>query len=366
MNIKGLGTSFPEQIIFHYVATYFEDAVSRTKIDGVEADVYIPSVKCVIEVDGGYWHDAKVEVDERKNDFFNDKGLYVLRIREKDLPPLKPFRGKIILASLSLDGNSGKSRFVETIKNVLASLSDITQDNDKKTKLLHTAVTVYDLYRELPTIYSALTTGEVKHPNVLDCAGGQLWDFELNGDLNPLLVNFNECKNMKIHFVCPEENPSKRRLNPTLEPLNKWCINPEDINLDDSEERLKFEWKKKHCTLMHSCRRHCQCEKDMYLFFIENYIPIYVNIYDTARLAKGVFSYPKKIVYAILSPECPPKFIESLKCVYEYLEKPLSDSWVKTDSQRKDYEKVLGILNEEFDKKKYPDLLYKFSEGYQM
>lgn len=366
MNVKGLGTSFPEQIIFHYITMYFNDAVNRTKIDGVEADVYIPSVKCVIEVDGGYWHNNKTEVDERKNAFFNDKGLYVLRIREKNLPSLKAFYGKIIIASLSLEGNSGKSRFVETIKNVLVSLSDITHDNGKKEELLHNNVNLWNLYRELPTIYSALTTGEIKHPNILDCAGGQLWDFEQNGDLNPLLVNYNECKNMKIHYMCPEENPSKRRPIPTFEPLSKWCISPDDIDFDDSEEKLKFEWKKKHCTLMHSCRKHCQCEKDMYLFFIENFIPIYVNIYDTTRLAKGVFSYPKKIVYAILSPKCPQKFIESLKCVYGYLEKPLSDSWVKTECQREDYEKALRILNEEFDKKKYPDLLYKFSEGYQM
>ena len=65
------GTSLREQEIFYFVQNFFPDAVSGYKIKSkgkvIEVDIFIPSLKLVIEYDGGHWHKNKVDTDNRKN-----------------------------------------------------------------------------------------------------------------------------------------------------------------------------------------------------------------------------------------------------------------------------------------------------------
>ena len=59
---KGRSTSFPEQAIYHFVHNVFADAVSGYKHNGIEIDVYIPSLKIGIEYDGSFYHRTKQKV----------------------------------------------------------------------------------------------------------------------------------------------------------------------------------------------------------------------------------------------------------------------------------------------------------------
>ena len=58
----------------------------RKKIDGVEADIFLPDLNIVIEVDGEYWHRDKLESDKRKNTFFYLNGYKTIRVRSDLLP----------------------------------------------------------------------------------------------------------------------------------------------------------------------------------------------------------------------------------------------------------------------------------------
>lgn len=95
-------TSLPEQTIFYFLQKIFNDTKSRhIFINGTkkfEADIYIPSLDLVIEYDGSYYHKGKEKynLDIEKNDFFQSKGLFCIRIREKGLQTLPEFYGILL------------------------------------------------------------------------------------------------------------------------------------------------------------------------------------------------------------------------------------------------------------------------------
>lgn len=64
----------------------FGEVEWRHKIDGVECDLLISNINCVIEVDGEYWHKDKLEKDRKKNQILTGKGLTVIRLRGGGLP----------------------------------------------------------------------------------------------------------------------------------------------------------------------------------------------------------------------------------------------------------------------------------------
>lgn len=86
--VKELRTSFPEQVIYYYVKSVFDDAVSgdRETLD-LELDVYIPSIKVGIEYDGQAWH-KDIDRDLKKNQKCKDSGISLIRIREDGCPTM--------------------------------------------------------------------------------------------------------------------------------------------------------------------------------------------------------------------------------------------------------------------------------------
>lgn len=48
-----------------------------------ELDEYNPDLALVVEIDGEYWHRSKQEQDQRKDSFLKNRGLQVIRLKEK-------------------------------------------------------------------------------------------------------------------------------------------------------------------------------------------------------------------------------------------------------------------------------------------
>jgi very-short-patch-repair endonuclease len=63
----------------------FKDVKHRARVYGQECDIFIPGLRIAIEYDGVYWHRQKVEHDKRKNVALRDKGITLIRVREKGL-----------------------------------------------------------------------------------------------------------------------------------------------------------------------------------------------------------------------------------------------------------------------------------------
>ena len=79
-------TSAPEIRLFCELKSIFGDALGREKLNGVEADVVIPSLKVAIEYDGAYFHSDKLERDRQKTEHFKGLGYATIRLREAPLP----------------------------------------------------------------------------------------------------------------------------------------------------------------------------------------------------------------------------------------------------------------------------------------
>jgi len=89
---KGIGcpkcyfqTSQIELLIYSEIKYFFNNARLRAKLHGVECDIYIPDLKLAIEYDSAYWHKDIYNSDKQKTELLNDKGIFLLRIRENGL-----------------------------------------------------------------------------------------------------------------------------------------------------------------------------------------------------------------------------------------------------------------------------------------
>lgn len=82
-------TSFPEQAIYYYIRKQFDDAINndRTALNGLELDIFIPSMSVAIEYDGYYFHNKKKKVSEKdtKKDLLcQKKNIFLFRVREME------------------------------------------------------------------------------------------------------------------------------------------------------------------------------------------------------------------------------------------------------------------------------------------
>lgn len=112
-------TSMPELRIFTELQSLFPDAERRSKLDGKEADIYIPSLKTVIEYDGNYYHKNLDAKDKEKTKIFEALGLTLIRVREeplacskldvqvpKRLAKLEPSHVRQVLDNIEIDNPS--------------------------------------------------------------------------------------------------------------------------------------------------------------------------------------------------------------------------------------------------------------------
>ena len=78
-------TSSPEIRLFCELKSVFSDALTREKVNGMESDVLIPSLKIAIEYDGIYYHKDKIDKDLAKKNNFEALGYTFIRARELGL-----------------------------------------------------------------------------------------------------------------------------------------------------------------------------------------------------------------------------------------------------------------------------------------
>jgi len=86
---KGRGSSFPEQCFFFYTKKCYPDAVNSYKElfdNGMELDIYIPSIRTGIEYDGIFWHDKNaLPREEKKYQICKENQVRLFRIKEGTL-----------------------------------------------------------------------------------------------------------------------------------------------------------------------------------------------------------------------------------------------------------------------------------------
>jgi len=71
--------------VYSELKSIFPDAILRDRSNKVECDVWIPSLRFAVEVDGSYWHKGSIEKDKIKNDYLEKRGVRIIRLREYPL-----------------------------------------------------------------------------------------------------------------------------------------------------------------------------------------------------------------------------------------------------------------------------------------
>lgn len=176
-------TSFPEQAIFYYVKQAFPDAENSNFIvlEGKELDVYIPSQRIAVEFDGGKWHNS-IKKDELKNKLCEEKGITLVRIRDRECPILIERKNVInIYFDRYTDDeltNCLKQLFVKL--NVLIKI-DIEKDRSQ-------------IHNQFLKKRKEKSLAELS-PNLL----GE-WNYEKNGSVTPELVTNMSAK--KVWWKC--------------------------------------------------------------------------------------------------------------------------------------------------------------------
>ncbi len=181
---KEFRTSFPEQAIYFYIKENFDDAINeeRKTINGMELDIYIPSINTAIEYDGVAWHDTEEAKNReiKKNKACLRKGIKLIRIRECGLDEYPD-------CICIMRKRSNEKDLVITIKKLLTLLGIVSAS--------------IDLDRDRGKIQESLVSNEKDnsleevYPNV-----AKTWNYAKNGNLKPTMIMPRSQK--KVWWIC--------------------------------------------------------------------------------------------------------------------------------------------------------------------
>jgi len=178
------------------------NVLSKHRIDGYEADVFIVDQKIAIEINGFYYHRNRSEQDTLKNEIFLKLGIPLIHLREFGLE-------KIGEHEVIYEDNQDEFQIVKNLVTKLLSLQMISPHFEMilKQYLKRDEFINKDGYKKrLKEIFKPMpgkSLGEVIPESV------EIWDFEKNHPLTPFDV-FSRSK-AEAWFKCPiGKHPSEK------------------------------------------------------------------------------------------------------------------------------------------------------------
>lgn len=183
---KGSQTSFPEKVITFYLKKAFSEVYSNyfpAFMNGLELDIYIPSINVAIEYDGEKWHtDAKKDI--KKDNIAKENGIILYRIREPKCPNIES-SSKII----TLDNKKVLAPAIEKLFNHLADDGFLEQAKIPKINI--------EIDRSL--IFSESNFCEAKN-SIENSSFVNEWDYERNKNIYPYM--FSKYSSKKVYWLC--------------------------------------------------------------------------------------------------------------------------------------------------------------------
>jgi hypothetical protein len=186
-------TSRLEVRIFTELEALFGKVEWRKKVAGVEVDVYLPSEKVGIEIDGHYWHAGKSMTDAAKNDRVARAGVTLVRVREAPLP---------MLGSLDLhfEPREAHQAILTRLLSSLGRAPGLTEDQKASARSYALAgrLIADDRYKALLAQLPGPGVGESlaeRNPAV-----AAEWNTEKNGALSPHQVSIGS--SLKVWWRC--------------------------------------------------------------------------------------------------------------------------------------------------------------------
>lgn len=177
-------TSFPEQAIFFYISKHHKDALNGyTEIfeNGMELDIYIPSLRTAIEYDGIVWHNTEKTYarEQQKFAICRAHGIRLIRIKENEEHTKGDTCDILLFCKSSLD---------ETITQLREYL-DLPDDIDSE----RNRIIIEEGY------LSALKQNSISAQNP---ALAKEWHPNKNGNLSPDM--FQPHSSQKVWWMCEQ------------------------------------------------------------------------------------------------------------------------------------------------------------------
>ena len=190
---RNFHTSLPEQIVYFYVKQLFPEAINgyvfKYKGKPRSVDIYIPSLNLAIEYDGSRWH-QNVERDLKKTKILDEKGIQLVRIRERDCPVLND-------SSYCIPVDYEPSSYAYLNTGILAVIEYINL------RYAMSVVASIDIESDFYQILSAFESDKrEKSLAVVNPILANEWDYDKNGSVTPKQVIATSDK--KFWWLCSE------------------------------------------------------------------------------------------------------------------------------------------------------------------
>lgn len=193
-------TSFPEQAIFYYVRKLYPDTVNRYRDifdNGMELDIFIPSIRFAIEFDGAAWHGTEEmhKREKQKYDICRENNITLFRVKERTGNAWRDVADTVYTINKRKANNELQTVIQEILDYIDPESNMWTRRNPLK---VHSSIIV-DLERDSNEIREYLTP----IPNSLADLRPDLvreWNTEKNGSLRPEMFGINS--NDKVWWKC--------------------------------------------------------------------------------------------------------------------------------------------------------------------
>ena len=183
-----LKTSFPEQAIYYYLSKCVK-LESRMKINGWEADLFLPEYNIAIEYDGIVYHskDFVKEREIKKNKAFGEKNIFLIRVKESwDIEKIEEN-----VVYFKVDG-----RYTRLQNGILLLFEIIEQQTGIKINLnIDIEKDKLDIISQYYKMDKKNNFAEV-YPDLV-----RFWNYEKNNRLKP--ENFRSKSNESVWWKCP-------------------------------------------------------------------------------------------------------------------------------------------------------------------
>lgn len=193
-------TSFPEQALFFYIKKLYPDAINRyTELfdNGMELDIYVPSIRFAVEFDGATWHTSEdAHRRERlKYDICQQNKITLCRVKEHIENGWHDVADDIYI----IHKRKAQSELQAVIQSIIDSIDPSSiRGTRKDLRCFHSLINV-NLERDANEIREYLTP----IPNSLVDLRPDLvkeWNVEKNGSIRPELFGINS--NNKVWWKC--------------------------------------------------------------------------------------------------------------------------------------------------------------------
>lgn len=242
----GLHTSFAEQAINYYLSLAIP-VINNYKpeaLNGMEIDVYIPSLKMGIEYNGGFFHSIldRHNVDVLKEAKLKALGIKLIKIIElrndEQLSQKQTIEGSQYIHKYR--SHYSKEYFNSLdycIKKILKSISNLTSRLDKVDIDSKRDRLIIFKKMQLRSVKKSLA---VKRPDLLS-----EWNFEMNEKILPEFVSYGSA--LKVWWTCSEghnyEMPVAKRTSRNSQcPICNGTIVTNDTSLYSLFPKIAKEW----------------------------------------------------------------------------------------------------------------------------